>query len=204
MPGWIQQGWGLERTCSVVLRKMQTPRRIRVHGGGRRRPGCRSGMGGPELRGDSGSIPSRPGSHGHSCFQEVCVQWGAGGQGQGPRSTNLQKKEEPFKLRLNRAARNRQGLKRWGWGGGLVSRVMPCRGEGNNRTGPWISPQGLLMTLSRALLWRGGRSQTAGEEQVTQSKGHEGREWRHLSEVWLRRAAAGKRHGVRRGISLNF
>lgn len=125
MSGWTQQGWELERTCSVVLWKMQIPQRMKVRGGGRRRPGCSSGMGGPELRGNSGSIPSRPGSHGHWCFQEVCVQWGAEGQGQGPRSTDLQEKEEPFKLRLNRAARNRQGLGRWvGWGAGQQSHAL--------------------------------------------------------------------------------
>lgn len=49
------------------------------------------------------------------------------------------------------------------------------------RQGSWISQQRPLVTLSRALSWSGGWSQTAVEEQVIQRKGNEGQEWRQLS-----------------------
>lgn len=56
------------------------------------------------------------------------------------------------------------------------------------------------------VLCRRGGSQIAVEDDVTQRKGNEGGESRQISRSLAEKmgAAAGKRHGVKGGILLNF
>lgn len=93
---------------------------------------------------------------------------GNGGQGQRPRNTDLQEKEKPFQAETEQKVEwletSRVGV--WSAGSHAAGRAT---GQGS-----WISQQRPLVTLSRALSWSGGWSQTVVEEQVTQRKGNEG------------------------------